>query len=126
MNIRQVMLSAAALLSAGTLSAAGELSADAKDLVQRTDVNRQAVVHRGDFLVRQGHRLFEEKNYLGARDKYLEAIKLFERYPSRFFQDKVDFCRKEIAPSTLSRNGYTRVRTRTVLPSTAILLTTPK
>ena len=103
MNIRQVMLSAAALLSAGTLSAAGELSSDAKDLVQRTDVNRQAVVHRGDFLVRQGHRLFEEKNYLGARDKYLEAIKLFERYPSRFFLDKVDFCRKEIAACYFAR-----------------------
>ena len=103
MNIRQVMISAAAVFSAGTLWGAGELSADAKDMVQRTDLSRQAVVHRGDFLVREGHRLFEEKNYLGARDKYLEAIKLFERYPSRFFQDKVDFCKKEIAACYFAR-----------------------
>ena len=103
MNIRQVMLSAVAAFSAGVLFGAGELSADAKDMVRRTDISRQAVLHRGDFLVREGHRLFEEKNYLGARDKYLEAIKLFERYPSRFFQDKVDFCKKEIAACYFAR-----------------------
>ena len=74
MNIRQVMLSAVAAFSAGVLFGAGELSADAKDMVRRTDISRQAVLHRGDFLVREGHRLFEEKNYLGKHfvNRYID------------------------------------------------------
>ena len=97
MNTRKLMLSAAAFLSAGALFGAGEISADAREMVRKTDLSRQEVVHRGDFLVREGHALFEEKNYFGARDKYLEAIKLFRRYPSKFFQEKIEFCQKEIA-----------------------------
>ena len=97
MNTRKLMLSAAALLSAGVLFGAGEISADAREMVRKTDLSRQEVVFRGDYLVREGHALFEEKNYFGARDKYLEAIKLFRRYPSKFFQEKIEFCQKEIA-----------------------------
>ena len=97
MNTRQILLSAAALLSAGVLSGAGKSTSEAEDMIRKTELNRQEIVHRGDFLVREGHRLFEEKNFFGARDKYMEAIKLFKRFPSKFFQDKVEFCQKEIA-----------------------------
>ena len=97
MNTRQILLSAAALLSAGVLSGAGKTTSEAEEMIRNTELKRQEIVHRGDFLVREGHRLFEEKNYFGARDKYMEAIKLFRRFPSKFFQDKVEFCQKEIA-----------------------------
>jgi type II secretory pathway component GspD/PulD (secretin) len=97
MNTRQIMLSAAAVLSVGALWGAGAMTSDAKEMIRKSDLSRQETVFRGDLLVREGHKLFLEKNYFGARDKYMEAIKLFQRYPSRFFQDKVDFCKKEIA-----------------------------
>ena len=97
MNTRKMMLAAVTAFSAGVLFGAGELSADAREMVRKTDLSRQEVVYRGDYLVREGHALFEEKNYFGARDKYLEAIKLFRRYPSKFFQEKIEFCQKEIA-----------------------------
>ena len=97
MNTRQIMLSAAAVLSLGALWGADAMTPDAKEMVRKSDLSRQEIVFRGDLLVREGHKLFLEKDYFGARDKYLEAIKLFQRFPSRFFQDKVDFCKKEIA-----------------------------
>ena len=93
MNTRQIMLSAAAVLSVGALWGAGAMTSDAKEMIRKSDLSRQETVFRGDLLVREGHKLFLEKNYFGARDKYMEAIKLFQRYPSRFFQDKVDFCK---------------------------------
>lgn len=96
MNTRQILLSAA-LLGACAVSSADQITPEAREMIKKTDLNRQEIVHRGDFLVREGHRLFEERNFFGARDKYLEAIKLFRRYPSKFFQDKVEFCQKEIA-----------------------------
>lgn len=97
MNTRQLMLSAVAVFSAGAIFGAGDLTPDAKEMIRKSDLSRQEIVFRGDLLVREGHRLFLEKDYFGARDKYMEAIKLFERFPSNFFRDKVDFCRKEIA-----------------------------
>ena len=87
----------AALFSACALFAAEELSTEANEMIRNADLNRQEIIHRGDNLVREGHRLFEQKEYFAARDKYMEAVKLFRRYPSKFFQDKIEFCQKEIA-----------------------------
>ena len=91
------MLTAATLLSSFALFAAEELSSEANEMIRHADLNRQEIIHRGDNLVREGHRLFELKEYFAARDKYMEAVKLFRRYPSKFFQDKIEFCQKEIA-----------------------------
>ena len=91
------MLTAAALLSSFALFAAEELSSEANEMIRNADLNRQEIIHRGDNLVREGHRLFELKEYFAARDKFMEAVKLFRRYPSKFFQDKIEFCQKEIA-----------------------------
>ncbi|MBR2373950.1 MAG: type II and III secretion system protein [Lentisphaeria bacterium] len=96
MNTRQTLM-AATLISAGMLSGAGGLTPEAASMIRKTDLGRQEIVHRGDTLVREGHKLFEKKDYFGARDKYIEAVKLFRRFPSRFFQEKVEFCQKEIA-----------------------------
>ena len=96
MNTRQILM-AATLISAGMLSGAGGLTPEAASMIRKTDLGRQEIVHRGDTLVREGHKLFEKKDYFGARDKYIEAVKLFRRFPSRFFQEKVEFCQKEIA-----------------------------
>ena len=96
MNMRQVMLMAA-LLCTGALSGAGKDAAGAQEMIRNANLSRQEIVHRGDFLVREGHKLFEEKDYFGARDKYREAIELFRKYPSKFFMEKIEFCQKEIA-----------------------------
>ena len=96
MNIRQFLLSAA-LISASGLFGAGAMTQEGKELIRKAELSRQENLHRGDFLVRQGHQLFEEGNFFGARDKYMEAIKLFRQYPSKFFMDKIEFCQKEIA-----------------------------
>ena len=90
-------LTATALLTSFALFAAEELSSEANEMIRHADLNRQEIIHRGDNLVREGHRLFEQKEYFAARDKYMEAVKLFRRYPSKFFQDKIEFCQKEIA-----------------------------
>ena len=91
------MLTAAALFFSFALFAAEELSSEANEMIRNADLNRQEIIHRGDNLVREGHRLFELKEYFAARDKFMEAVKLFRRYPSKFFQDKIEFCQKEIA-----------------------------
>ena len=96
MNMRQVML-IAALLGTGALFGAGKAAAGAQEMIRNANLSRQEIVYRGDFLVREGHKLFEEKDYFGARDKYREAIKLFRKYPSKFFMEKIEFCQKEIA-----------------------------
>lgn len=96
MNMRQIVLSAA-LLSAGSLFSADVVTPEGKDMIRQAQLSRQESQHRGDFLVREGHKLFEEGNFFGARDKYLEAIKIFRQYPSKFFMDKIEFCQKEIA-----------------------------
>ena len=96
MNMRQIVLSAA-LISAGALFGADVVTQEGKDMIRQAQLSRQESLHRGDFLVREGHKLFEEGNFFGARDKYLEAIKLFRQYPSKFFMDKIEFCQKEIA-----------------------------
>lgn len=87
----------AALISSAALLTAAELNPEARELIRKTDLGRQEIVHRGDMLVREGHRLFEKKDYLGACAKYNEAVELFRKYPSKFFQDKIEFCQKEIA-----------------------------
>ena len=96
MNMRQIMLSAV-VVSASGLFGAGAITPEGKEMIRKAEHARQESLHRGDFLVRQGHKLFEEGNFFGARDKYMEAIKLFRQYPSKFFQDKIEFCQKEIA-----------------------------
>ena len=96
MDMRHIMLSAA-LLSAGALFSAGEMTPATKELIRNADLSRQEIVHRGDFLVREGHKLFEDGDFDAAIGKYMEAVKLFRRYPSKFFTDKIEFCQKEIA-----------------------------
>ena len=96
MDMRHIMLSAA-LLSAGALFGAGDMTPATKELIRNADLSRQEIVHRGDFLVREGHKLFENGDFDAAIDKYMGAVNLFRRYPSKFFTDKIEFCQKEIA-----------------------------
>ena len=58
MNMRQIVLSAA-LLSAGSLFGADVVTPEGKDMIRQAQLSRQESQHRGDFLVREGHKLFE-------------------------------------------------------------------
>jgi len=94
---RKTILQLVALFGCCFLSGAETLSADAKQMIEQADLGRQEVAHKGDMLVQQGHTLYANGEYFAARDKFLEAIKLFRRYPGSYFAAKIEFCQKEIA-----------------------------
>ncbi|MBQ6352979.1 MAG: hypothetical protein IJJ28_06920, partial [Lentisphaeria bacterium] len=68
------------LLTAATVVGAAEITPAMKETINRVDVGRQEVNETGGKLVREANQLFSEGRYMEARDKYLAAIKAYDRF----------------------------------------------
>ena len=76
---------------------------DQDPTVTRVDLGRQEIEATGTALVSEGNRLLSEavkdsEKYFQARDKYLAAIREFNRFGSgQAFQAEIEYCRNQIA-----------------------------
>ena len=64
--------------------------------VNQYKVGREAVETEGDALVKKGNQLLIDKKFDQARDCYIAAQKLFERFSSSEFRDRVAACQRRI------------------------------
>ena len=85
------------LMVAVSVAGAAEITPAMKETITRVDVGRQEVDELGGKLVREGNQLFSDGRYMEARDKYLAAIKVYDRFSSGVFVQKSDFCRRRIS-----------------------------
>ena len=85
------------LLVAASVAGAAEITPGMKNTINRVDVGRQEIDELGGRLVKEANELFAEGRYMEARDKYLAAIKAYERFSSGAFVDKSEYCRKRIS-----------------------------
>lgn len=72
------------------------ISAAEQSLINRADAGRQEVESRATELVREANAFLADGEYIKARDKYLEAVKLFRSYNTPVFQDKMEHCQRQI------------------------------
>lgn len=85
------------LMAAAAVAGAVEITPEMQDTISRVDVGRQEVEQRGNTLVKAANELFSDGKYMEARDKYLQAIKIYDNYSSGVFVEYSDFCRKRIS-----------------------------
>lgn len=85
------------LVVAVAVAGAAEITPGMNDTINRVDVGRQEIDALGGRLVKEGNELFAAGRYMEARDKYLAAIKAYERFSSGAFVDKAEYCRKRIS-----------------------------
>ena len=94
----------AVVIGAGVLSAADDENANRKveltdslrSTLSRTQMGYQELERVANAAVVEGNRLFLEKKYFEARDKYLEAAKAFRNFSSKKFAQQAEYCRNQI------------------------------
>ena len=85
------------LVVAATVAGAAEITPSMKETWNRVDVGRQEIEQRGEKLVQEANALFADGNYMTAKDKYLQAIKEYEKCKTGVFASRSEFCRKRIS-----------------------------
>jgi type II secretory pathway component GspD/PulD (secretin) len=85
------------LAVAVSVAGAVEITPGMKNTINRVDVGRQEIDELGGRLVQEGNQLFADGHYMEARDKYLAAIKAYDRFSSGAFVEKSEYCRKRIS-----------------------------
>ena len=86
------------MLVAASVVAAAETTPAMRGTINRVDVGRQEIEERGGKLVREGNALFASGQYKEARDKYMEAIKAYEKFAAYGdFKERSEYCRKRIS-----------------------------
>ena len=85
------------LLVAVSAAGAAEITPAMNETINRVDVGRQEVRENGDKLVREANRLFADGQYMEARDKYLAAKKVYDRFSSGAFAEKSEYCRQRVS-----------------------------
>ena len=85
------------LAVAAAVAGAAEITPSMKGTINRVDVGRQEIDQRGGKLVNEANELFADGKYMAAKDKYLQAIKEYDKYSTGVFAKRSDFCRKRIS-----------------------------
>ena len=85
------------LVVAATVAGAADITPSMKGTINRVDVGRQEIDQRGGKLVQEANELFADGKYMAAKDKYLQAIKEYDKYSTGVFAERSDFCRKRIS-----------------------------
>ena len=85
------------LAVAAAVAGAAEITPSMKGTINRVDVGRQEIDQRGGKLVNEANGLFADGKYMLAKDKYLLAIKEYEKYSTGVFAERSEFCRKRIS-----------------------------
>lgn len=75
---------------------APEVTPEMQTFVNQYKVGREAVETEGDALVKEGNRLLIDKKFDQARDCYIQAKKLFEKFSASAFRDQVAACEQRI------------------------------
>ena len=73
-----------------------QLAGGTREALARIDQGKQENEQRAAKLVAEANDLLIRNKYLEARDKYIEAVKIFEQFPSETFRQKTDWCRRQI------------------------------
>ena len=74
------------------------ISRDARFMINRADHGRQEVARNARRFVMEGNRLLTELKYDQARDCYIQAKALLNRFSnSTIFQDQIKFCDRQIS-----------------------------
>ena len=77
---------------------ANKISRDARFMINRADHGRQEVDRNATRLVNQGNQFLMQFKYDQARDCYIKAKALLQRFSnSTIFQNKVKFCDRQIS-----------------------------
>ena len=79
------------------IAGAAEITPAMKGTINRVDVGRQEIDQRGGKLVNEANALFADGKYMLAKDKYLAAIKEYDKYSTGIFAERSEFCRKRIS-----------------------------
>lgn len=85
------------LLAAVSVVGAAEITPAMKETITRVDIGRQEVDEKGGKLVREANQLFGDGRYMEARDKYLAAIKEYDRFSSGAFARNSEYCRRRVS-----------------------------
>ena len=76
---------------------AADLTPEMQETATKVNVGRQEVEVSADKLVSEGNDLLSDKEYFAARDKYIAAKKVLEKYSAPLFSEKINYCDRQIA-----------------------------
>ena len=76
---------------------AADLTPEMQETATKVNVGRQEVEVSADKLVAEGNDLLSDKNYFEARDKYIEAKMVLQKYSAPLFAEKIEYCDRQIA-----------------------------
>ena len=85
------------VLAGSAVLAAEAVTPEMQTTVSRVDVGRQEVEKTADDLVAKGNQLLNDGQYFEARDCYINAKKELQKYSAPLFEQKIQFCDKQIA-----------------------------
>lgn len=85
------------LTPATAADSASEVTGQIREAINRADQGMQEIERNATLLVEKANQLLIDGKYFEARDKYLEAIKAFEKFNSAVFKAKIEQCRQQIS-----------------------------
>jgi len=90
-------------VQAAEASSVPEVTPEMQTVINRYTVGKQAVETEGDALFKEGSRLLIEKKFDQARDSFIKAQRLFEKFSSDEFRDRVAACQRMIKQCYISK-----------------------
>lgn len=90
-------------VQAAEASSVPEVTPEMQTVINRYTVGKQAVETEGDALFKEGSRLLVEKKFDQARDSFIKAQRLFEKFSSDQFRDRVAACQRMIKQCYISK-----------------------
>lgn len=90
-------------VQAAEASSVPEVTPEMQTVINRYTVGKQAVETEGDALFKEGSRLLVEKKFDQARDSFIKAQRLFEKFSSDQFRDRVTACQRMIKQCYISK-----------------------
>ncbi len=93
----EALIAGAMMMTLPVIAAGAENGAESNLIVNQTEVGAQGVESQGDALVRKGNELLLDRQYMAARDCYIEAKQRFMRFNTDVFRSKIEACDRLIA-----------------------------
>lgn len=90
-------------VQAAEASSVPEVTPEMQTVINRYTVGKKAVETEGDAMFKEGSRLLIEKKFDQARDSFIKAQRLFEKFSSDEFRDRVAACQQMIKQCYISK-----------------------
>lgn len=81
----------------GAVLSAADLTPEMQTTANKVNLGRQEVEANAGKLVAEGNDLLSDKRYFEARDRYLEAKSVLQKYSAPLFAEKIGYCDQQIA-----------------------------